>query len=72
MALGPIAGHVLKTMLQTYNVEEDEIPPPPQVPAPPVPNAGIKSPENLANIDEGPAIGKYISLSTLYSILLDF
>ena len=55
MISGPVGG---KSMLPSYNVEEEEIPPPPQVPAPPVPNSpGVKGPDNLGNIDEGPAIG---------------
>lgn len=43
-------------MIQTFSGEE-EIPPPPQVPAPPVPN-NMKG-ENINDIDEGP-LGNYL------------
>ena len=48
------------SMLPSYNVEEEEIPPPPQVPAPPVPNpqGNVKGPDNFGNIDEGPSLGE--------------
>ncbi|XP_057316600.1 striatin-3-like isoform X2 [Hydractinia symbiolongicarpus] len=53
----------LKTMLQNFNAEE-EIPPPPQIPAPPVPNA--KGGENM-DIDEGTTIGDVALPSSGYS-----
>lgn len=61
--LGP-SKDALKTMLQNFNAEE-EIPPPPQIPAPPVPNA--KGGENM-DIDEGTTLGKmflYVPCSIL-------
>ena len=65
LLLGPNKD-AMKNMLQTFNAGEEEIPPPPQIPAPPVP----RIPGGVVD-DEIPVIGKslYLHIEQLQAII---